>query len=101
MPYIVTTKRRHRASAFEVEHYELVSQRAIATLEEICEYVPGSFDTAIKIDGGTIGPLPDGTIVKVELVSKQRLRKRSGLPFRYHPGYPTPEIIDAFNARHA
>jgi hypothetical protein len=69
MPYIITTKSRVK-----------VTRRAVATLDEAqdgCYWIAvdhgttseGAASIAIPHDGGTIGPLPDGTVIEVERVS--------------------------------
>jgi hypothetical protein len=80
MPYIVTTKRPakvdHDEERAEREH---VSRRAVATLEEARDFIYSLCaetdvdDERIADDidrlpesGGTVGPLPDGTVIEVK-----------------------------------
>jgi hypothetical protein len=79
MPYIVTTRQKRRAPVTDERYMAHLSTRAVATLEEahrICDdafaatglgahytlVVPGE-------SGGTVGPLPDGTVIEVERVT--------------------------------
>jgi hypothetical protein len=80
-PYIVTTKRRKMAVMFP-PRMDVVYRRAVATLEErevtpkLREMLPHEHPArliAIAAEiarmpesGGTIGPLPDGTVIEVE-----------------------------------
>ena len=80
MPYVVTTKRRHRASAFEVEHYESVSRRAVATLEEgvrwILDRCSGDFTYAVVPHANVMCATLDGVsgeTTSAELASAHRL----------------------------
>jgi hypothetical protein len=95
MPYIITTKSRVK-----------VTRRAVATLDEAqdgCYWIAvdhgttseGAASIAIPHDGGTIGPLPDGTVIEVERVSLAAL---AGSPVAQYNARHTAEIIDAYNA---
>jgi hypothetical protein len=84
-PYIVTTKRPNKDDAPVWDRFDL-SRRAVATLDEarkVChDAVLASelpthevmdpahdrfYDAALTLpDGGTVGPLPDGTVIEVE-----------------------------------
>jgi hypothetical protein len=95
--------------------------RAVATLEEArdCAALVGLGAMAndppdsallrqtimlrITEQGGTIGPLPDGTVIEVEPTTWEALDDATGAP--HHRFYPLDEsarhaeIIDAYNAR--
>lgn len=77
MPYIIetSTPRYHSAFGREVPH---LTHTAVATLDEAAAVVvearnranerrPGA-TTSIALDesGGTVGPLPDGTVIEVK-----------------------------------
>jgi hypothetical protein len=76
---------------------------AVATLDEAHDYVGTMTDDDatwnewrrdISAEGGSVGPLPDGTIIEVEKVLLREI-------VRDVPGYRdmiTPEIYAAFNA---
>ena len=80
MPYIVTTYDGDPASAYT----QALDRRAVATLDDARDiavqitfrrpmppYSDQWDDALLALDamGGTIGPLPDGTMVKVEPIS--------------------------------
>lgn len=108
MPYIVTTRRGN------VHHSDPalgVSRRAVATLEEARHAAAQiarehSGDTgdprlpvlkalAISPLGGTIGPLPDGTVIDVASVTEFDLKVKALVS----PRATVQEACDAFNAR--
>ena len=118
MPYIITTKPSMLHSHIDTPG---VTRTAVATLEEMRQKAFGAIDRASKMDrdmnsdeqradrgfrlavrfdlddGGTVGPLPDGTVIEVQRVLWSAL-ERDGGTF-----YPVPEnhaadIIAAFNA---
>lgn len=118
-PYIVTTKRRWADAASNTAGTQLASRRAVATLEETREVaddaVFAAFDRdrkrpgdelpppymALSIDardlpesGGTVGPLPDGTVIEVERTGWTDL-----LMAAHITGGSDAQILDAFNAR--
>lgn len=112
-PYIVTTKQP--SLALQDEPLIERSRRAVATLDEamdyLCELVlfAGDPDAALPVDesGGTVGPLPDGTVIEVEATT--RLEAVAWLIDVAHPrrdwaAMPDEEFwlywIDAYNARH-
>jgi hypothetical protein len=77
MPYVVTTKRPcigPEGLRCTVAHP--VCRREVATLDEtmdyLCELVlfAGDADAPLPVDesGGTVGPLPDGTVIEVARV---------------------------------
>ena len=112
MPYIIETlypwaderepARRARA------------RRAVATLDEAREDALDAVWTqeyssrdpepdldaarALPEAGGTIGPLPDGTVIVVEHVPTMSLSARIPGERCYDWGFSMAEIVDAFNA---
>src|SRR5918994_990050 len=68
MPYIITT---HRPGNYElpIEMGDRFSRRAVATLEQAQDYVHkagGTYTAAVITEqGGTVGPLSDGTVIEV------------------------------------
>jgi hypothetical protein len=81
VPFIVTTTRLDLKL-----HGEFVSRRAVATLEEARGLAalpcgisnPSHFHQAVRLpeSGGTVGPLPDGTVIEVEPGrGQQRMRQ--------------------------
>jgi hypothetical protein len=112
MPYIVTTKRP--VDAVDCGHPEAprngwpVSRRAVATLEESIRAVADAqtmavgFTTGVTLpeSGGTVGPLPDGTVIEVERVGwfdvAERVRGKRLVPAGRAA---QAELLDAFNAR--
>jgi hypothetical protein len=127
MPYIVTTKRTVPTDLGrdEVADAGVLSRRAVATLEEAraLAYAKalrrGSLaqmsddPRMFSEQGGTVGPLPDGTVIEVEQTTWVRLvmyiRRdasptggRDGLrPVEASQGDAEAqrEILDAYNAR--
>jgi len=106
MPYIITTHTRKDAIERSVGLAPRPSRRAVATLEEARDVAEdavigeGRFDNdeaflaaivALPESGGTIGPLPDGTVIEVT-------------PFKPNvPAWRAAEIVDAYadgTARH-
>jgi len=125
MPYTITTWHNEDAVPIPVIPKPKDTRRAVATLEEARAAVnnalyriEGEMDDprplagfyaqadTLPESGGTIGPLPDGTVIEV-----RRRSWRDLSPYcRFHPDAeigddpidPTPaEIIDAYNARKA
>lgn len=107
-PFIVTTKRQWHELEFETERVRtsVVSRVAVGTLQEAREATEAAARTSrIAIDalvaesGGSVGPLPDGTLIQVEHVGWRHIEDSLG----YHLGYPDgPEAaLAAFNARQA
>jgi hypothetical protein len=125
MPFIVTTKRpTDRGFSLSEEPVHEVSRRAVATLEEnphsnVKDEVArimlragvvqqGQFWArailGLTESGGTVNPLPDGTMIQVERVTWKRLGEASGFVMLSHPeptGLAKREIIAAFNAKQA
>jgi hypothetical protein len=75
------------ASQFVFEHTEETMQPWLAQV------------TALPESGGTIGPLPDGTVIEVERVSWLSLLKAAFPDHDHGDVYGEDEIIDAYNAR--
>jgi hypothetical protein len=132
-PYIVTTKRRPPAAAYVRglgvrPRADVLSRRAVATLDGAKRYAisdnsgawvnepregkrPDDWQAALDAilalpeSGGTVGPLPDGTIIEVEATKYKRLRALLDAEARRHVDHaPDPEawkqrILDAYNAR--
>jgi hypothetical protein len=114
MPYIVTTKRQQPTGHFE-RTIDPVSRRAVATLETVLQY--GSDQgwrraivravASLPESGGTVGPLPDGTVIEVEQGpdEEQMLRDlREWAGMHYAPmGHDDVARLwcDAYNARQA
>jgi hypothetical protein len=100
-PYIVTRKRP--GSYFAGREPQALSRRAVATLEEartllIRSEHGGSLSTAL-LDTlpGTVGPLPDGTVIAVEQTNWTDLAE----PFTPESFFGEQAILDAYNARQA
>jgi hypothetical protein len=119
-PYIVTTKRRGYMGLGLVRSPRVVSRRAVATLEEARDFIYSLCaetdvdDERIADDidrlpesGGTVGPLPDGTVIEVEQVTWHELTHRTTNVGRYwlpaDHGHTDAQaaILDAYNARQA
>jgi len=113
VPYVIATSKLHPGDRVTPDHLELVDQpRAVVTLEEARAVVQkmvrvwrddddsltawsaayNHLQLAGTLDepGGTVGPLPNGTVIEVRLVQWRDLDPRPGNP---------RTIIDAFNAR--
>lgn len=101
--YLITTK-RHLDERGLVALSPQVSEYAVATLDEARSEVwrragfggPSSeaVRDAITEQGGTVGPLPDGTVIEVEPVGWARLWTTA-------TANSTTAILDAFNERNA
>ena len=112
MPYVITTK---RPRGVYPELGPLVSRRAVATLEEAILQTYTSLASEPELDeaaraikalpksGGTVGPLPDGTVIEVEPIGHYDLWVAAGRPESQSRGeHHMPsrvELVDAFNAR--
>ena len=113
MPYVITTRQPEtHEPGFDGQLGNYVSgsvsRRAVATLEEARDVAQSLFTTHAKADapawrlieddGGTIGPLPDGTVIEVEAVGWQDLAERTltavNAVAEHHD-----EILYAYNAR--
>jgi len=107
MPYIITTERTDVA-AHGGTFQNVLSRIAVATLDEARRITAREyrehvhrfmgFDTRwITESGGTIGPLPDGTVIEVRTAAWQDL---APWPQPTDPPYHA-DIIAAFNGAHA
>lgn len=110
MPYIVTAVKDPAPDVIPPS----VARRAVATLEgrEVWNSLYGveipnreqvvKQIAALPESGGTVGPLPDGTVIKVFVAGWIWLSREAGEPFRSglqrSPKWRT-EIVDAYNAR--
>lgn len=125
MPYIITTTTRQteQDSAGHSFYVPAATRRAVATLEEaraavraFCEDNPHrrlwgdrdwhTFATIrtmlIPESGGTVGPLPDGTVIEVRPVGLDALATDAGLGAAWiGASQPNDQaaILDAYNAR--
>lgn len=118
MPYVITTKARK--SPDPVVHLQVISRYAVATLDEAHEAAtlavgvrriiadpggdheaacpawdePASVALALPASGGTVGPLSDGTTIKVDYGTWDDLVGPAGW------GTHTTEaaVVDAYNA---
>jgi len=115
MPYIITT---NRATPGIVAH-DIMPRRAVATLDEarndLAGYCPvpehpgrpigekhpaATFADSVRNlpeSGGTIGPLPDGTVIEVEQVPFHELMIRASIEPPDN-GMLDAAILEAFNA---
>jgi hypothetical protein len=118
-PYIVTTKRRGYMGLGLVRSPRVVSRRAVATLEEARDFIYSLCaetdvdDERIADDidrlpesGGTVGPLPDGTVIEVEQTTADRLLddlEKWGVGWReeWNDADLCAAWSDAYNARQA
>jgi hypothetical protein len=117
-PYIVTSGQPFRYEDANVGGIQVESRHAVATLDDakraahnvVIEHMGGAH-AGYGIDcyrlpgsGGTVGPLPDETVITVERVEWQSLWEQSGWS-RPTLGPPDArerrEIIDAWNAEYA
>lgn len=119
-PYIVTVKEVHRGHSAQEPDLS-VHRRAVATLDEArerCFRAWGPFDhpdgrdvnqrvpyldsvRALPDSGGTIGPLPDGTVIEVERVTYDDLGGALSAGAWLPEGPLTePDLIAAFNEAH-
>jgi hypothetical protein len=115
MPFIVTTNRGcDDAECSPRCRNRKLSRRAVATLEEARAVVatiteaarPDRADilnaiVALRESGGTVGPLPDGTVIEVEAVTGGALALRAGFAIDAygHCEASYAEVIAAYNAR--
>jgi len=104
MPYVITTRRESGRMTDNGWKYD-DTRVAVATLEDArlriaedhANYMP-RLQTATRLSesGGTIGPLPDGTIIEVKPVSLDALWEMAGSPD--DQAVRTVDVIAAFNA---
>ena len=97
MPYVITTTRYPLATGALQGRF----RRAVATLAEVRTTYPSY---RVSGSGGTIGPLPDGTVVEVDRIDGYELAvliDGHRPPLKKTLGLHDGELCDAFNAREA
>jgi hypothetical protein len=105
MPFIITTT-RHLPSMESHDTMEYVERRAVATLEEARTLASDAvYDAGLKtvvdaeqaftipVSGGSVGPLPDGTVIEVEHASWDDLVGADG----WGVSTTEAEVIAAYN----
>jgi hypothetical protein len=114
MPYIITTSEPFDADVHT--HRPAFTRRAVATLEETHDHVfeeiwaaygrtAGTNDAtpalgqadALTESGGTIGPLPDGTVIEVERVDWDHVER--AVVARMRRTWTNEQFIDAYNTK--
>lgn len=121
MPYVITTTTpgyycmHCGPGACTTDSHSLVSRVAVATLEDARKHCLEetvrthawgygsqpfiSASRALPESGGTIGPLPDGTIIEVRRVDNFALGMEAGLLPVDHPSmWPVADLVSRFNA---
>lgn len=108
MPYIITTKiPLEKREGFQwVPFDRTLSRRAVATLDEArhiawqaagcgdeLRFDARAIDDALPEAGGTIGPLPDGTMIEVKRIGPIALQRLA----HASPAWTLKQVIDAFN----
>lgn len=124
MPFLVITKRAglvHDTELQERPFEATLSRLAVATLEEVhrlvgrmvrqrsegsyedwCAAYPLTLKAAdIPESGGSVGPLPDGTLIEVEATTYDRLGHDLDLSPRRIFNDPEQKLVDAWNAKEA
>jgi hypothetical protein len=121
MPYIITTKQPEPLAPFDRPRDMIETSRtAVATLDEAREDVVATVEIAEDPDGprldslwehahgmdesgGTIGPLPDGTVIEVRQVSRDELADELPVSFFDARDWPATDaaILAAFNGAQA
>jgi hypothetical protein len=104
VPYIITTLHPW-ADATEPAR-RARTRRAVATLDEakgavIRELGPridSAYEWDLGLAGGTVGPLPDGTVIEVKRVAWLNLARGVGLDCGDMCAVPNAEILDVYNA---
>jgi hypothetical protein len=123
MPYIVTTKRVSATRTTPPNDNDLLSRRAVATLEgartsaeeSVKAHAVGLIGQwrrqaeSLPESGGTIGPLPDGTVIEVERVTWHDIAREGGLSYADAMSFAVDAergseaaqriLLDAYNAR--
>jgi hypothetical protein len=102
VPYIITTNRYmdDPTAEFLPGAKPGIERRAVATLDEakgavIRELAPridSAFEWDLGLEGGTVGPLPDGTVIEVAYAGWATLERATD------PGLSRDAILDAYNA---
>lgn len=116
-PYIVKTRSVRIGQSAQVRNMRgafVLSRRAVATLDEARMHVWRTVSlqaayavSALPESGGTVGPLPDGTVIEVEATTWVQLCLDADLPVRTYVAWPADEvpeankqrILDAYNAK--
>ena len=113
MPYIITTTQALRdgedviVDALEsvgtrvvIGGKPIVSRTAVATLNEAVDLLEqhGVMADTVDLSGGTVGPLPDGTIIEVRPMLRDDVTRTAGED-RYVAGMTADEMVVAFNAQ--
>jgi hypothetical protein len=108
VPYIITTNRYmdDPTAEFLPGAKPGIERRAVATLDEakgavIRELAPridSAFEWDLGLEGGTVGPLPDGTVIEVKRVAWLNLARGVGLDCGDMCAVPNAEILDVYNA---
>jgi hypothetical protein len=121
MPYIVTTKRDDGPKLGWIVGVPSCSRRAVATLEEAVSEVKRAVKViatetgrvaatteqamaivALPESGGTVGPLPDGTVIEVEpKLWRDLVDEAYGPNLRNFLHLSEDEILAAFNTQQA
>ena len=120
MPYIITTTADDPHVGTPAMERVTVTRTAVATLDEARDVVTGIVEerepfshkvqetagsnlSAMRESGGTIGPLPDGTVIEVRPASWHELIAANGglcgHPITACDDESLAEVIAAFNAR--
>ena len=106
MPYIITTI--PAPGAFHDNGSPVFETRtAVATLDEADLYLQRldqwqSVDVRdLPAEGGTVGPLPDGTVIEMRPASWMDLKIHTDLPGDPHGTLSDAQILAAFNGAHA
>lgn len=115
-PYIITVKRRRPFTGTHAttppDEWHRVSRVAVATLDEqdtaraLLNWRPGDTLTVRELqviegierlpaEGGTVGPLPDGTVIEVARATWDDLVGPDG----WNAHTTEAEVVAAFNAR--
>jgi hypothetical protein len=111
MPYVLTTKQSDERTgpSGEPSRVEFVSRRAVATLEDAQDAVVQELHdlldepthdqeraaNTLPASGGTVGPLPDGTIIEVERMLWSSLADEVGAELRWDPPTQDDDYLHA------
>lgn len=108
MPYIITTDSPDERLALRGTG---ITRRAVATLDEARARIRnivvesgrpgGTTADPITPTGGTVGPLPDGTVIEVRAVTPYELWREAGRPASASRTHAPPDVavsVDAYNA---
>jgi hypothetical protein len=117
MPYIITTKTPQSRASYEPVRFD-IDHAAVATLNKARAVASATIrslagngltfneaETAalasldrIGESGGTVGPLPDGTVIVVRRTDRRELADSLGLTDREQSWMTDATLIAAFNA---